>query len=154
MAAPEEYRQMAAVASQISSKLRPIRGEIPVTDPSAVATPFPPLKPRKMGQRCPRIGASAIAMTTQGSADRHVPNHAGPTPLPISPSNVRIPAFFPETRSTFVKPMLWLPTVRGSANPMMRETTTPKGTDPRRYPATMRIADQAGDVRDSDNTRS
>lgn len=41
-AAPEEYRQRAAVRSQIAISPSPTGGAMPPTVPMAVATPFPP----------------------------------------------------------------------------------------------------------------
>lgn len=57
-------------------------------------------------------------------------------PFPKSPISVNIPTFLPDTLRTLVKPMFWLPCVRGSSAPKMRETTKPNGIDPKRYALT------------------
>src|SRR5262245_47688842 len=109
-----------------------MEGERPNTAPTAVATPFPPLKPRNGEKRCPRIGEMAITMIKDSIVSHCIAAQLNIQPFPISPRRVRMPAFGPDTRRTLVEPTFLLPTVRGSGRLIAFDTTTPKGTAPSR----------------------
>ena len=115
-------------------RVSPTQGATPSTAPKAVATPFPPLKFRKTEWRCPTIDARATSRIADSWWNSRVPIHPTSHPFPMSPTNVRIPAFFPPTRKTLVNPTFRLPASLGSGEPNHRDTTTPKGIDPKRYP--------------------
>ena len=118
IAAPTEPKDTILV-SIISTKanikqIRPICQFIINNTPNAVATPFPPLKPKKIGKVCPnttKIAASCTKVSAPSLVIRPViyAIKTATTPFKMSHIKVIIEAFFPTVRSTFVVPAFPLP---------------------------------------------
>src|SRR3990167_4529608 len=105
------------------SNKNPIAGSTPRTEPSAVATPLPPLNPRNGEKSWPRNGARATRRIIHSCCSIWVAAKPITHPLPISPSKVRMPAFLPGTRATLVKPPFLPPTPEKMEGPVLLAET-------------------------------
>ena len=130
IAASDENRKMIAIDSQVSARESAINGLIAANTPSAVATPFPPLKPKKRGKRWPENAPAPASATAMGSAVSDVVIRTGIAPLRMSPIRVKAAASLLPRRYTLVAPGLPEPAWRGSGSPMRRETITALEMDP------------------------
>ncbi len=101
--------------------------------PNAVATPFPPLKPKKTGQICPRQAAIAISPSQKGVTPNAYAPQTGNMPLRMSKISTATAAPLPPIRNTFVAPGLPEPLSRGSGSPAMRQTRMALEIEPQRY---------------------
>ncbi|STE94991.1 Uncharacterised protein [Escherichia coli] len=62
----DEYPLNSTVSNQVPA-ITPVRSQpMGAMAPKAVATPFPPLNPKKTGQMCPRQAAMAIKPSQKG----------------------------------------------------------------------------------------
>ena len=69
---------MKATSSHTPSVARPSQGLSASSTPAAVATPLPPWKRKKTGQRCPSKAASPVGSVSLSSRliDGQFPNHS------------------------------------------------------------------------------
>jgi hypothetical protein len=65
--------------------------------PEAVATPLPPLKPRKIERMCPMTGVTATSTVSHGGS-RSEATYAGTKPLAVSQTRTSDPARDPRRR--------------------------------------------------------
>lgn len=82
-------------------------GEIPANGamaPKAVATPFPPLNPKKTGQMCPRQAAMAIKPSQKGLTPNSYAPQTGNIPFRTSKISTATAAPLPPIRNTLVAP--------------------------------------------------
>lgn len=98
----------------------------------AVATPLPPLKEKNIGKQWPKKALKAVTAIQMGLVKMTVAIRTGIKPFKQSPSKVKKAAFFPAMRSTFVAPGLFDPSLRGSGNPIIRDSIIADETDPNR----------------------
>ncbi len=72
--------------------------------PKAVATPFPPLNPKKTGQMCPRQAAMAIKPSQKGLTPNSYAPQTGNIPFRTSKISTATAAPLPPIRNTLVAP--------------------------------------------------
>lgn len=130
-AASEDKRNTNATISQVAKHAKPNQILIANSTPNAVATPFPPLKFKNIGNRCPRKTAiDTAAIKGKLSATKYCANITATVPLAASPSNVKAAAAFLPLRNTFVAPGFCDPYVRGSGKEKALLINTAKDTEP------------------------
>ncbi len=92
-----------------AKQLKAITGFTAIIAPKEVATPFPPLNPRYIGQLWPITTNTtamydAVATSVWAIVAITFAINTAITPFNKSPTNVNIPAFFPNVLRTFVDP--------------------------------------------------
>src|SRR5471032_540467 len=102
--------------SQVAKVARPSQTLMPSNTPSAVATPLPPTKRKKIGHRWPRktaiaTSATAVSPTPRALSKCEARNTAS-QPLAPSPSKVMMAAPLLPLRSTLVAPGFFEPGAR------------------------------------------
>jgi len=131
-AASEEMRNTPAINSQVSKHASPSQGLRPTSTPSAVATPLPPLKRRKMVNTWPRKAASPARAASVGLKPIRDAAHTASQPFRQSPTSVKTAAPLLPLRSTLVAPGFPEPYLRGSSSPNSLLVTMAKGIEPSR----------------------
>lgn len=107
--ATETYLKMAKTKSQIIKSINRMLGERAIITPAAVATPFPPVKLRKIDQLCPEIAASPVRTKSKSFSPIALAIKIGITPLLISATRTTRPPDGPKVLKAFVNPMFLLP---------------------------------------------
>ena len=86
-----------------------------IKTPSAVATPFPPLNSKNIGNVCPSIAknpaiySNNVSSTSVQIRPASIATTIAITPFSTSHTNVNAAAFFPTVLKTFVEPAFLLP---------------------------------------------
>jgi len=113
-------------------RIVPPTGDPLADDPPVVATTFPPRwNPMNMGRQCPSIAAPPASVPASFDSTS-VATSAGAKPFRVSSRTTGSPYFRPNTRHTFVAPMLPLPSVRMSTCLKARTIQSPEGMLPAR----------------------
>src|ERR1035437_8448173 len=109
----EAWPQASTAATQTIANAIPDGHQSAITAPRNVATPLPPLNPRKGDQQCPITAPSAanVAGTSPPSAPAA---RTGANPLSASSASTEAAPRFPSVRSAFAAPMFPLPERRMS----------------------------------------
>ena len=120
------------VSSQVPA-ITPVRSQpIGAIAPKAVATPLPPLKPKKTGQMWPTQAAIAMSPSQNGVTPSAYAPQTGSIPFRTSKIKTATAAPLPPIRSTLVAPGFPEPLSRGSGNPAMRQTRMALEIEPQR----------------------
>src|SRR5699024_1830365 len=129
----DEYPLNSTVSNQVPA-ITPVRSQpMGAMAPKAVATPFPPLNPKKTGQMCPRQAAMAIKPSQKGLTPNSYAPQTGNIPFRTSKISTATAAPLPPIRNTLVAPGLPEPLVRGSGSPHKRQTRMALEMEPQRY---------------------
>src|SRR5215468_9854137 len=108
--ASDAMRNATAIARKITSSTAPSSHDSAKQTPAAVATPLPPAKRWKIGNKCPRNTASAAPAVASDASPQLVPSlvasQTASQPLIPSPASVSTAADLLPVRSTFVAPGL------------------------------------------------
>lgn len=114
---PVENSTIAKIIRQIGKAT----GYKPMIIPAPVATPFPPLNPAKIVYACPRIAQRPARIIMSVSLSNGNPSirifdmtTVAATPLAMSNTATKRPAFHPRTRKALVPPALPDPNCRMS----------------------------------------
>lgn len=121
-AASDESLNTLATINQVAAVAKPTHHEKPNKTPSNVATPLPPLKPKKTGNKCPAKAAAPVRAIVRGPNSNVLATKTGSKPFSISPNKVIAAGLLPPTRSTLVAPGLPEPWVRGSGRRITLQT--------------------------------
>lgn len=100
--------------------------------PSDVATPFPPLKFKKMLQLCPHITESEERMAIVSPRPSVNETKGKIKPFKMSKIRTKIPHLFPNTLQTLVNPIFPDPSFLMSY-PFILPKIYPNGIEPKRY---------------------
>lgn len=126
----DAVRVITMVPTQVPIISRPAGQCKARATPIAVATPFPPLKSKYTGKRCPKNAQKPHKASTIGGAFSSIAIKIGIIPLATSPRRVATAASFPAARNTLVVPGFCEPVERGSSSPNMRQINIAEEIDP------------------------
>jgi hypothetical protein len=114
---------------QIPKATEIVSGAIAKKAPKPVATPFPPRKPKKGVNICPRTAPSPVSIAILSPMIVKA-KYVGRNPFRISKRSTDVPPVHPITLNTLLVPIFPLPTVRISNPRVSFGIQNPKGNEP------------------------
>lgn len=101
--------------------------------PKAVATPLPPRKLKKIGNKCPKKAKQAIHAKINNGNPRYLATITGSQPLSTSSNKTILANPLPPILNTLLAPGFPEPCDRGSGNPAHLQIITALDKEPIKY---------------------